>query len=101
LLKASGLLAVDDEYMQRKGRSEEEIRESRLRLQEAMNTVAILWHNNLRFASEARLKAFLRQIHRLQGVRGDPLKKNALNLLEAAETVIDRGVALWTSKPRS
>ena len=66
-----------------------------------MNEVVLLWHNNLRFASEASLKALLRRMGRLQRVKGNPLKNSALQLIEAAQTVIDRGVALWTSKKRS
>ncbi len=66
-----------------------------------MNEVIILWHNNMRFASEASLKAILNKIHKLQGVKGDPLKKNAMDLLAAAQTVINRGVTLWTSKRKS
>jgi hypothetical protein len=101
LLRGSGLLRIDDDYMRRRGASEEEIRESGLKLRGAMNEVVILWHNNLRFASEASLKAFLKRIGRLQGVKGDPLKKNARDLLDAAQTVINRGMALWTSKTKS
>src|SRR2546423_10352766 len=58
LLKASRLLRIDDEYMRRKGASEEDIRRSGVVLRGALNEVIILWHNNLRFASEASLKAF-------------------------------------------
>jgi hypothetical protein len=42
----------------------------------------------------------LNKIGRLRGVKGDPLKKNALDLLNAAQVVVDRGVALWTSKKK-
>ena len=101
LLRASGLLRIDDEYMRRRGASEEEIRESGLKLRGAMNEVVALWHNNLRFASEASLKAFFRRIGRLQGVKGDPLRKNAGDLLEAAQTVVNRGTVLWGSKRKS
>jgi hypothetical protein len=101
LLRASRLLRTDDEYMRRKGASEEAIQRSGRALRAAMNEVIILWHNNLRFASEASLKAFLNKLGRLRGAKGDPLKKNALELLNAAQTVMDRGVTLWTSKTRS
>lgn len=101
LLKASRLLRIDDDYMRRKGASEEAIQNSGIALRSAMNEVIILWHNNLRYACEARLKAFLNKLGRLQGIKGDPLKKNALDLLNAAQTVMDRGVTLWTSKIRS
>ena len=103
LLKASRLLRVDDEYMRRRGATDQAIHDSGAKLRGAMNEVIVLWHNNLRFASEASLKAFLNKskIGRVYGVKGNTLKKNALDLLNAAQTVITRGVTLWTSKPRS
>lgn len=101
LLKASRLLKFDDDYMRRRGASEEAIRQSGLKLRGAMNQILVLWHNNLRYASEASAMAFLKQAGRFQGVKGDPLKKNALDLVEAAQTVVDRGVVLWTSEIRS
>jgi hypothetical protein len=52
--------------------TEEEIRDSSARLKGAMNLVILLWHNNLRYASEASLRAFLRQSGRIRGVKGDP-----------------------------
>jgi hypothetical protein len=101
LLRSSRLLRINDEYMRRKKATEEETREATLRITEAMNEVIILWRNNLRFASEASLKAFLKSIERYQGVKGDPLKKNASDLLSAAQTVIERGTILWKSERRS
>jgi hypothetical protein len=101
LLKASRLLRIDDEYMRRRNVSEDAIHDSGIRLRGVMNEVIILWHNNLRYASEASLRAFLNSIGRLKGVKGDPLKKNALDLLDAAQMVINRGVTLWTSKTKS
>jgi hypothetical protein len=101
LFRASRLLKIDEDYMRRRGASEARIEESGLRLRGAMNEVVSLWHNNLRFASEASLKAFLKRIERLQGVKGDPLKANALALIESAQTVVTRGILLWTSGIRS
>jgi hypothetical protein len=101
LLKASRFLRIDDEYMRLKGASDAAILRSGMAIRGAMNEVIILWRNNLRFASEASLKAFLNKLGRLQGVKGNPLKKNALDLLNAAQMVIDRGVTLWTSKTKS
>lgn len=100
LLKASDLLGIHEEHMREAGILEEEIFAYALELRAAMNEVLVLWHNNLRFAPEQSLKAFLRRIDRLQGVKGDPLKKSASDLLNAAQTVVDRGVALWTSKKK-
>jgi len=99
LLKASRLLTIDEDYMRRKG-AEDEVRKSAIALRSAMNEVVILWHNNLRFASEASLKAFLNRIDRWRGVKGDPLKKNATDLMNAAQTVVNRGITLLTSKKR-
>jgi hypothetical protein len=101
LLRASRLFYIDEDHLRRRRASHDDIHESGLKLRAAMNEVTILWHNSLRFASEASLKAFLRRIDRLQGVKGDPLKKNASDLIEAAQTVVSRGVVLWTSKTRS
>jgi hypothetical protein len=101
LLRASRLLRIDEGFLQSRRASEDEIRESGLTLLGAMNEVINLWHNNLRYASEASLKAFLKRIGRVQGVKGNPLKKNARDLIDAAQTVMDRGVTLWTSRARS
>ena len=100
LLKAGDLLGIDEERMREKGVPEDEIIEYASALRAAMSEVVTLWHNNLRFASEASLRAFLNRIDRLEGIRGDALKKNASDLLNAAQTVVDRGVALWTSRKR-
>jgi HEPN domain-containing protein len=100
LLKASDLLRINEEHMRRKKIPENEIRESTVALRAATNEVGTLWHNNLRFASEERLTAFLKGIDRLRGIRGNALKKNAADLLTAAEVVVDRGVELWTSRQK-
>ncbi len=97
LLRASGILRVNDEYMRRRGENDSDILEASLEFREAMNAIVILWHNNLRFASEASLKAHLTQIKKVQGLKGDPLKKNASDLINAAQLVIDRGMVLWKS----
>ncbi|HEX4131647.1 MAG TPA: hypothetical protein VHZ24_16535 [Pirellulales bacterium] len=96
LLKASRILKIDYDYLERKGLSDAEVRAASLGLRTAVNEVIVLWHNNLRFSSEKRLKAFLKRIDRLQG-RGDPLKRNSLQLITAAQVVINRGMTLWPS----
>jgi hypothetical protein len=100
LLKASNLLRINEEHMRKKGISEEEIEGSALALRAAMSEIVVLWHNNLRFASEASLRAFMNRIGRLQGIKGDALKKNSSDLLNAAQTVVDRGIALWTLRKK-
>lgn len=81
--------------MKSKGETEEAIDESARHIRAQLNEVAALWNNNLRFASEKKLKNHLRDIDRLQGIRGDPLKKNSADLLEASQAIVTRGIALW------
>lgn len=97
LLKESGLLRIDEDYMRNRRKSPQTIHETGLALRAAMQQVIELWHNNLRFASEASLKAYLKKLGRLTGIKGDALKKNAKGFLDAAQTVVNRGVVLWTS----
>src|SRR6266480_2953924 len=66
LLRDSGLFSVDDQYMRTKCASDEDILKSAKDIRSAMNTVITLWHNNLRYASEASLRAFLGRRKRLQ-----------------------------------
>jgi HEPN domain-containing protein len=101
LLKASGILKINEEFMRRKKIPEDEISRYGIQLRAAMNEVVALWHNNFRFASERSLEAYPRRNGRFKGIKGDPLKKISSDLLEAAHTIITRGVALWTSKTRS
>ena len=101
LLKASRILKIDDAYMRRRGAAEAAIRESGSNLRVAMSEIVALWHNNLRFASEASALAILKQAGKFQGVKGDPLKKNSGDLIEAAQTVVDRGILLWTFERKS
>jgi hypothetical protein len=96
LLKASDLLHINEERMRKRGEPQQAIDEVAVALRAAMNDVVVLWHNNLRFASEDSLRAFLKRAGRLRGVKGDAVRKNARDLLNAAQTVVDRGVALWT-----
>jgi hypothetical protein len=96
LLKQSQFLTLDEANLASRGFDANQIAEASQSIRAAMSEVVALWHNSLRFASEASLRAYLRRIDRLAGIRGDALKKNSLDLLNAAQTVIDRGIRLWT-----
>jgi hypothetical protein len=100
LLKSSELLTINDERSRHKDSSEEEKRHSSMALRASMSEVVALWHNNLRFAPETTLRAFLRTKGRVHGVKGNPLKKNSADLLNAAQMVVDRRVVLWISKKK-
>lgn len=65
-------------------------------LSNAVNELAVVWRNDLRFTGDARLKRLLtasgrlRQIGRMK-IRGDALKANAKSVLEAGERVVALG----------
>jgi flavin-dependent dehydrogenase len=100
LLKASDFLSINEERSLKRGVSQTEIEQISIVLRSAMNEVVALWHNNLRFAPEASLQAFLRRIGRVKRIRGSALKKNSADLINAAQLVVDRGVTLWISRRR-
>ncbi len=95
LFKESGILNLDADKMKAKGLSEEQVRDHRRSLQSAVNDIYILWRNNYRFASEARLRTDLVNRKLYQGVKGDLLKAKAYDLLKAAQRFIDKGVLQW------
>ena len=95
LFKESGILHLDAEKAKKLGLSEDQIQAHHKRLWSAVNDVFILWRNNYRYASEARLRAHLKKEKHYQRVKGDVLKAKALDLLKAAQRFIDNGVIQW------
>ena len=69
-------------------------------LENAVNEVAVVWRNNLRFADDDLFRWLLRQQKRDRSigrtpVKGEPEKANAKSVLEACERIISRGDLLW------
>jgi HEPN domain-containing protein len=95
LAKASGMLNVDRDMLKKRGLTDEQIEEHQKALSASVNDVFILWRNNYRFASEDRLRAHIKKMSLYEGVKGDPLKANALRLLNAAQRLIEKGVIQW------
>jgi HEPN domain-containing protein len=95
LFKESGILDVDPDRLKAKGLTDEQIQSHQKELWSAVNAVFILWGNNYRFASEARLLAHLKKMKLYQGVKGNLLKAKAYDLLKAAQRFIDKGVLQW------
>jgi len=95
LFKESGILDVDPEKLKVKGLSDEQIQGHQKILASSINDVFILWRNNYRFASEARLLAHLKKMKFYHGVKGDLLKAKTYDLLKAAQRFIDKGVLQW------
>jgi HEPN domain-containing protein len=95
LFKESGLSDLDEARMRARAVTADEVLKAAVARQAAVDTVAKLWSNNYRFASEARVRAHLKSLGLYRGVRGDVLKVRARDLLTAAQHIIDKGVALW------
>ena len=100
LLKSSDFLSMNEERTRNQGITQDEVEQISIALRSAINEVVALWHNNLTFAPEASLRAFLNRVGRLRGTRGDALKKNSADLLTAAQMIVDRGVVLWISRKK-
>ncbi len=69
-------------------------------LEDAINDLAVLWRNDLRFTGARRFRQLLKQAGRLERIgrkriSGDPEKPNARGLLNAAEAVVSRGNLIW------
>jgi hypothetical protein len=95
LVKESGILNIDRERLTAKGLTDEQIEAHAKDLRASVNDVYLLWQNNYRFASEARLLAHIRKMKLYEGVKGDPLKACAHRLLGAAQRFIAKGVLQW------
>jgi HEPN domain-containing protein len=95
LFKESGILEVNQDKLKAKGLTDEQIQSHQKSLWSSVNDVVILWQNNYRFASEARLLAHLKKMKLYQGTKGDLLKAKAYDLLKAAQRFIDQGVIQW------
>jgi hypothetical protein len=95
LFKESGIVHVNPDTLRAKGLTDEQIRDHQKGLWSSVNDVFILWQNNYRYASEARLLAHLKKMKLYQKVKGDLLKAKAYDLLKAAQRFIDKGVLQW------
>ena len=80
--------------------------EDEKRILDSLGDIAVIWHNDLRFVGEGWLLRRLKALGRLtrineMRVKGDPLKANAMKVLEACETIMSRGDLLWTRSSKS
>ncbi len=95
LFKESGIQDIEPDRLKAKGLTEEQIQEHQKILWSSLNDVFILWWNNYRFASEARLLSHLKKMKLYKRARGSLLKAKAYDLLKAAQRFIDKGVLQW------
>lgn len=69
-------------------------------LADAINELAILWRNDLRFTGVRRFRQLLVRAGRVSRLRGRPIvgepeRPNARALLDAAQTVVTKGKSAW------
>lgn len=95
LFKESGILDVDPGKLKAQGLTDEQILGHQKVLRSSVNDVVILWRNNYRFASEARILGHLKRMKLYQRAKGGLLKAKAYDLLKAAQRVLDKGVLQW------
>lgn len=95
LFKECGILDVDVDELRTKGLTQEQIEAHQKALWSSVSTAHVLWRNNYRFASEARLLSHLKKMKLYQGVKGSLLKAKAYDLINAAQIFVDKGVFQW------
>jgi hypothetical protein len=91
LLVQSGLLDLNPPSTL----GDDELTRMKIEIGGAVGKVNRLWSNNLRYASESRLRTYLHELGLDRGIKGDALKENLRQLLEASSRIIDRGAELW------
>ncbi len=95
LFAASGILRVDREKLRAKNWTEAQIKAHLNGLRAAVNDVFRLWANNYRFASEERLRSHLKKLTGYRRIKGDYLKQQSQQFLNAAQKFVDKGALQW------
>jgi hypothetical protein len=95
LFAASGMLHTDSDKLRAKGWTDDQIDSHRRTLQVAVNEIVRVWANNYRFASEERMRAYLKQVTGYQRIKGDSLKEISRRFLGSAQEFMNKGVLLW------
>jgi hypothetical protein len=100
LFRQSGILRIHEERLELRGFEPQRINETILEFRAAHDVVIRLWRNDYRFAAEPHIRGWLNEIGALVGVKGDSLKANARRLIQSAQTIVNTGVMLWTSRKK-
>lgn len=100
LFRESGILRLHEHRLEQQGYDLERTLQTMAEFRAAHDTVVRFWRNDGRFAAEAHLRGWLNAIGAYHGVRGDVLKASARRLLTAAQTIVNTGVFVWTSKKK-
>jgi hypothetical protein len=95
LFKASGILAVDWEKLNKNGWTDRQIEAHWTSLNRAINEIYPVWSNTYRFASEERLATHLKKITAYEKIKGDYLKEITRRFLNSVQLLIDKGAVQW------
>ncbi len=95
--KKSGLMEWDEVDLSRKGIDPVRANAQSRDLQAAASKICIVWMNLFRFASEERVRSYIKKKKLDRGKRGDFLKENARILLNVSEVVVTKGTFRWNS----
>jgi hypothetical protein len=96
LFKTSGLILRAEHSNQRGRGTTEKGKTFNRQLQADIIDIHQRWANDFRYASEDRLRAHLKHKRLDIGIKGDLLRINSRQLIDAAKRVVDLGDRLWT-----
>ena len=95
LFKASGMLDVDPDKLRAKHWTDEQIESHLAALRVSATIIFQMWSNTYRFASEERLRSHLKKSTGYRKIKGDYLKEQARQFLNAAQSFMNKGVVQW------
>jgi hypothetical protein len=95
LFKASGMLDIDPDMLRAKQWTDEQIESHLGALRVAANIIFQMWSNTYRFASEERLRSHLKKATGYRKIKGDYLKEQTRQFLNAAQSFMNKGVVQW------
>lgn len=100
LVKSAKILRIKEDLMRKKNIPDEEICSQVAEFRNNMNTIATIWKNNLRYASEAKFKTELHKLNQLSGIKGDAVKEKTRQFVQAAQSIHSKGMILWESQKK-
>jgi hypothetical protein len=89
------MLDIDPDKLRAKHWTDEQIESHLAALRVAANIIFQMWSNTYRFASEERLRSHLKKITGYRRIKGDYLKEQARQFLNAAQSFMNKGVVQW------
>ena len=86
---------LDLDKLRAKQWTDEQIESHLAALRVAANVIFQMWSNTYRFASEERLRSHLKKSTGYRKIKGDYLKEQARQFLNAAQSFMNKGAVQW------